>query len=292
MKLNGRGCIACLLASLIALFPWSIRAEVSASTPDPSTSLFVVGIIEDPDPIPHLLWEPVRDVDPALFLNVSGAARGDGPPDAAYDLTTCRPLVVWAYHAGDRDVAFAEWNNGSWENTAFLAATAADELDPRIFVEPDGTAHVVWWIPGAPSRMYRLLRPAGSAVWGSAELLGINGQPGRRPSVALHEGKVLVAYERDGAQGKEVAVAERTGPGEYSTKTVVASNQGLSVLEPVMHVENGRLWVDWKHSSDRIAYSVYEGGTWSPPQLVAWDEPSWLGEQAARGLARSAALAQ
>ena len=62
--------------------------------------MIILGVIEGPDPIPQVIWEPVRDIDPDLVLNADGALRGDGRPDVAMDPETGWPHVVWAYFTG------------------------------------------------------------------------------------------------------------------------------------------------------------------------------------------------
>jgi hypothetical protein len=264
------------------------RAEVSAEIAGLSAYVVVVAIIEDPDPIPLIIWEPVRDIDPSRILNADGGPRGDGRPDADYDPIAGRPAVVWAFNAGvHHDIVFAEWLGDAWGSTSRITTGVENEIDPRIFIEDNGTAHVVWWVPGSPTPLRYVVRAAGSSTWSAPQALTPPGASGRRPSVAIVGGELVVAYERNAAGGQEVVVARRSGVA-WST-TVVASTPRLEALDPVLHLENGTLWVDWKHAIGVVAYSRF-GGTWSAPAVVPWLDPSWFGEQDARALVRQAVL--
>ena len=93
-----------LLAVLLLSIGSHAYAEVSADTPA-AVNVLILGITEGPDPIPQVLWEPVREVDPILFLNPDGAPRGDGRPDIAFAPDTGWPHVVWSYNAGGPGLA-------------------------------------------------------------------------------------------------------------------------------------------------------------------------------------------
>ena len=97
MRGKWNGWVPCLAVAALAVTvsQHPIQAEVSANPSPSGVSMMILGIIEGPDPIPQILWEPVRDVDPNLYLNPEGAARGDGRPAVATDPVTGWPHVVW-----------------------------------------------------------------------------------------------------------------------------------------------------------------------------------------------------
>lgn len=261
-------------------------AEVAVEIEGPTTYVLVVGIIEGPDPVPMLIWEPVRQVDPRLVLNASGALRGDGRPDADFDPVSGRPWVVWAYRtSAAHDIAFATWDGSTWEDTRLLTVSAEDDLDPRIFIDNDGTAHVVWWVPGGPSPLRHVMRAAGASGFGVEEVLPFGGPSASRPSLAVWQGDWYVAFERPSASGREVVLARRDGEGVW-TLDVVGVTSRTGSLDPTLHVEAGHLWLDWKHDGGRVAYRQRNAGTWTQLATVPWIDPSWFGEQEARELVR------
>lgn len=262
------------------------RAEVAME--GMTSSVIILGIIEGPDPIPQVLWQPVREVDPALVLNEEGADRGDGRPDIAYHPVTGLPIVVWAYNNGtDHDIALAEWLGSAWSPVEFLTTSIEDERHPRVFVEPDGTVQVVWWVSGN-GRVLRVERE--TTRWSSPETVVPGGAA--RPSVVAWKGALGVAYERPaaGGSGREVVLAWRSAPGSW-TSELLAATPREDGLDPVLHVEANTLWIDWKHAADALAWSRREGSVWSALGMVPWDASTWVGEDAARELARGAALA-
>ena len=237
--------------------------------------MLILGIIEGPDPIPQILWEPVRtDVDPKLFLNPSGASRGDGRPDVAIDAVSNSPHVVWAYHNGSsHDIAYSRWTGDEWLPTELLTSGSANEIDPRIFVD-ENTIYVVWWETGS-EKVWLVTRPR-DGEWQPSESVSQALQTGMRPSVVSWQGTVLVAAEEDdGLGGKLILLSTRQGQGVYATETVgsVSADHDLDV---VLHAEQGKLWLDWRHSDVEFAYSEFLGSSWAGLETLPWADQSWL----------------
>lgn len=269
--------IAAGLAALLCVAAGNDRT-VSAE-PDAITFYdMIVGIIEGPDPIPMLLWQPDQELDP----QADSDPRKDGRPDIFFHPATGRPLAVWAHGNGsDHDIVFTEWNGQGWNNPVLIAGGSRDDLDPRVFVESGGTVQVVWWSATSPQIVYRANRRPGSSSW-RTEAVNSGGPSGRRPSVAAWGGNVYVAYERNRASGGQEIVLARVGSGGQYTRSVIAVTTNPAPLDAWLHVEQGRTWIDWKHAADRIAYSRLVTTTWSAPATVVWNDPSWFGELAAR----------
>jgi hypothetical protein len=256
----------------LAVLAGPSRAELSAEVGLSEIGVMILGVIEGPDPIPQIIWEPIRDIDPALILNPSGAARGDGRPDVAFDPATGRPHVVWAYNSGtDFDIAHSYWNGNGWTAPEFLTADAESQLDPRIFID-ESAIYVTWWEPGAGS-VWLITQPRGNA-WQLAEQ--VEGQHGMRPSVVTWGGTVIVASESDDGQGgHEIQLSTRGEQGIFNTQLVSVSSQDQA-LDVMLHTESDRLWMDWRHSGTQFAYSEFEGSTWNPATTVPWIDTSWL----------------
>jgi hypothetical protein len=274
-----------MLASEVA----GIRAEVSADT-EHAVALLFLGITEGPDPIPQVIWEPVRDVDPVLFLNPEGGPRGDGRPDAAFDPEHGWPHVVWATRAGTQhDVAYSRWHGGGWTEVELLTSSAADEVDPRLSISAVGTIYVVWW-DRLLERVWMSSLAHGLSSWAAPEPVTGIVDSGRRPSILEVDGELLTAYERNSTRaGQEVVVARRVGAGVY-VKEVVATAPGDQPLDVILHAEAGLLWADWRHEAGLYAYSVYRDGAWSAPTTVPWTDDSWSRLEEVRRLIRRTVL--
>jgi hypothetical protein len=104
---------------------------------------------------------------------------------------------------------------------------------------------------------------------------------GRRPSVAVWQDDLVIAYERDRGIVREIVFARSQMGGPF-VASVVAVTSRTGRLDPIVHVRDGVMWIDWKHTDTALAYSNYQGVGWKAPQNVAWTDPSWLGELVVR----------
>ena len=291
MRGKWNGWIRCLavaaLAATVSQLP--VRAEVSADPSPTGVRMIILGIIEGPDPIPQVLWEPVRDVDPELYLNPEGAARGDGRPDVAMDPQTAWPHVVWAWNNGtDHDIAYSRWTADGWSETEFLTSGTSNEIDPRVFVDQE-TIYVVWWED--QSNKVWLVTRLRAGEWEISELVSHTLQTGRRPSVISWGGTVLVAAENDDGQGgTEILVATRQAQGAYATETVGSVSQS-DALDVVLHAGHGKLWMDWRHSGEEFAYLEFDDAAWGTPVTVPWIDDSWIKLEEVRLCIRNFVLA-
>lgn len=264
-------------------------AEVSRDATSPSVILMSIG--DDADPFPPLSWYPYRSGQQVLILNADGVAREDGRPDIAWHAVGA-PVVVWAWNVGtDHDIALSEWDGTAWTEAAFLTSGLSNDLDPTVFVEPDGTVHVAWWTDGTPSAVFVMTRPAGCGWLAPVQVTGTT-ESGRRPSVALFDGAIRVAYERGSdvpGMSQEIVVATEQSGGTFAYE-VVAATARADRLDPIIHAERGELWVDWKEDSGLVAYSVAGTEGWSAPSSVPWADPSWIGVEMTRRVVRFTVL--
>ncbi len=276
--------VMCLVFLSICL---TTRAEVSVDSGGGArvNTIVLAGIVDGSDPIGSI-WQPFRLAAGARILNPSGYVRGDGPPDLAA-LPDERPVALWAYNAGsDHDIALSEWTGTQWSPNEYLTMGPEDELDPRIFVEPDGTLHAVWWTEGSPGRVFLLTKPAATSLWeGPIEVVS----GARRPSVAVLDGVLHVSYERDSTvpgMAQDVVVLRRDSAGGFSTEFVESSTRA-NRLDAVLHVSPERLWLDWKQDSQEFGFSEYGQPGWSAVGALAWPEPSWLCVEETRKIIRN-----
>jgi hypothetical protein len=284
----------CLILMAGAFGHQNSRAELSADPVQAGAPVTIVmGIGDDADPFPPLGWQVFRQVPPAQILNADGFARGDNGPDIAWYPANGWPVVVWAWNVGTaRDIAFSEWNGSGWTTPIFLASGLSDELDPRVFVETDGTVHVTWWSEGTPSVVRVITRPAGSG-WQAPVQVTSASESGRRPSVAFFDDALRVAYERDTAypeMSQEIVVSKRQIDGTFAPE-IVARTSRADRLDVVIHSENGHAWVEWKDDGSVFGYAKNVAGAWNPPASEPWSNSSWIGVEDVRRSIRRLALA-
>lgn len=282
--MRGKSFFTSGLLALVVLVPATslLQAGTPHEAEDGTFYELILAIIEDPDPVPVIIWEPARDAVTGEALHIQDPTGGDGRPDVVSFVDTGAPLVTWADKAGlDHDIAVAEWTGRTWTDTEFLTSGTADELDPRAHLDSAGRGYVVWWQEGSVQRIYLSTREPGAPRWGPPQLIPWNG---RRPSVVRVGSETVIAFERDLiCGGQEVAVGYLDDLGGMTLETVATTDR-TERLDPVVHHAAGKLWVDWKHSAGTFAYSVREAGRWSAPVTLPWTDPSWQGEQDLRGI--------
>lgn len=264
-------------------------AEVAAEPRDGEVGILILGIIEGPDPIPQVIWEPIRDIDPDLILNGDGGPRGDGRPDVAIDPLTGFPHVVWAYKniGSDFDIAYSFWEQDHWSEIEFLTFNTIDQLDPRVFVT-NLAAYAVWW--EAPSGTLWFSKRPRMGEWSAPEQV-VSSQTASRPSVIYWEGQLLFAAERGDGLSREIFLSTRLGPSNYVSEPVAFLTSAQS-LNAILHGEKQKLWVDWCQSPTVCAYSIYENGVWSPAVEVPAVGPNWIDMEATRLVIRTLVLTE
>jgi hypothetical protein len=274
-----------LLAVLLLSSAFTLQADDSGDSTDSGYYIIILGIIEDPDPIPTITYEYVLGDDP---MNVNGSHKSGGRPDAAYDPQTDAPVVTWATDSGGgSEVVASEWTGESWSETTSVSSSTFDDLDPRAHIDGFGWVYIVWWKDGSTEQIYLVSRVAGAGSWKSPELM-VNG--GRRPSVVRYGDKLAIAYERDRAGGgQEIAIAYFDADGGTFSE-VVGETGRAQPLDAVVHTDGQLLWVDWKDSDAEFAYSVLGEGGWSDAVAVAWTDHSLDGEKAVRRMIQGEVL--
>ncbi|HKQ62488.1 MAG TPA: hypothetical protein VJS92_14450 [Candidatus Polarisedimenticolaceae bacterium] len=257
---------------------WLLVAALVAGAPAEAGYVVLLGMTEGPDPLPTVAWQPV-----------AGGASTDGRPDIALDPRTGYPLVVWATLRGNvYDIAFSEWSGSAWRATQFVAASARNELDPRVFVEGTGKVWVTWWEEAA-QRVLVAWRTPGFAAWSAPLTVTSGPQRGRRPSVAVFQSELWLAYERSAGSGQEIVTARRQGSGPFRT-AVAKTIARAAPLDVELHTEAGWLWIDWRHTDATFGWAVWNGEAWGPTQTLSWNDFSWQGVQQAQSAIRELVL--
>lgn len=290
-----------LLAALLCWSAPALRGEVSvvhrnASSDVASLIVSPSTINEDADPIPALDigWQLYRSVPSNTVLNSTGDIRDDGPPDLSYRHSTRRPLVVWAYDRGaEHDIAFSEWIDSGWSTEHFLTSAVEDELDPRLFVGDADEVFVVWWVSGPDPRVMLTSRATDLTGWRPPTRVSPPGEFVSRPTVAVFQGVVRVAYVRraavDPTSSRELVVRRLETDDTWVEEHVIGVPR-TDRLDPVLHVGFGRMWMDWKHSTTQFGSSRFVNANWTAPMLYDWSDPSWVGAEGTRRFIRRSLL--
>jgi hypothetical protein len=243
----------------------------------------IMGIIENPDPIPQCHWIPLT-VDPSSPEAQRTGHRDDGRPAFEFDRDTQGPFLTWAYDAGgDHDIAFNRWRKNDWRRKIdFVTSSTVDEVDPRLYVDDYNDVYLTWWEDDPGSRIMAAKK------YGSRWSSPIHVGTGRRPSVAIWDGGLVVTYERDNPNGpgQQIVFSHYSMGtlGSFVPPQIVALTQRTKRLDPILHVRAGVMWIDWKSADDVIAVSRYQNGVWQAPTSENWTAASWAGELTVRHL--------
>ena len=278
-----------LMIAILSGFAGNAGAEISA-VPKPggradTMIMGDVGITDGVDPIPQI-WQDYRLLPPEWLLNPDGAVRGDGRPDVFIRPDSSWPVVVWAFNRQTHhDIAISFWQGNAWGPIEFLTDTPENEVDPRLFVEDDGTVHVVWCVDGPDSRVELISRHNDTELWQTPQQVTTLNEPGRRPSVAVFDGSVWVAYERNATESpfnvNEVALRSLIG-GDTFALEYVADTEWQEAVNPVLHVRNQMFWMDWRYSETQFAYASLSDLDADGAETEDWSDPTWVGIETVR----------
>lgn len=246
---------ASCLAMVVGLIAHGIaHAEVGVFTQPGSSGRLVVyrlGITEDPTPFSSL-WRKLVPPDALhLDLNPQGEANGDGMPSIVTDVGTGLVAAAWSRNSANGfDIVVSRFVEGAWTVPQVVSGSSANELDPQLVLDPDGSIHMFYWVDGATPQVFHTVAPPDLSSWSTAVLVSQPGHASLRPAGAFYNGVLRVAYEVDdfgnGNTPRQVVLA-RFENGAF-TPEVVAMTNNLGDVQPQVHSHAGRLWVDWVDS--------------------------------------------
>ena len=171
----------------------------------------------------------------------------------------------------------------------YVTSSLSDELDPRAFAAADGSVLVVWWTDDVTPTFHVAHRDPAFEGWTAGRRVAGSAS---RPTVAIVDGRVWVAYEREAKFGQRyVMVASELPDGTFAER-IVATSDRKQALGVEIHMDAGRLWLDWKHSGQELGFAEWSVGNWSEVTAVPWADRSWGGEQEARRSIRDLLLSR
>jgi hypothetical protein len=279
--------IGCLLISLVI---FQGLAADGGDTDNDTSDQCPFGIIEGPDPIglKDCYGDPTEKsatggrkgskTDP--ILPPGQVQSGHGRPDFGSNMKTGQPFMVWAdRNSREHDIAFTTWTDSGWDRVEYVTSSYLDERDPQAFAAFDGSVHVAWWTDEVTPQVYVARRDLGFDGWTIARQVA---RGARRPTVAVVDGRVWVAYERDSKSDlRHVVIATELPDGTFAER-IVATSDRTQALDVEIHLDAGQLWLDWKQSGREFGFAEWIDGNWSEAKTVPWVDRSWAGERQTR----------
>jgi len=288
---------------LLALSPWTARAEVSVDRPVSGgvAPYFEVGATGP--------WGRVRtDLPPGDVLNEMGDGSGDGWPVVLANTGAGRVEAVWASGGEDREIFRSFHDGSSWSAPENLSAAVGIDNLPTAVTDEAGNVFVAWERErnGRHGVHFTAISPVDGQV-ASAKLTP-RFKRGRRPVSASHDSFIWVASEEVEAATSSAylsvvldridvlrdAVGHVVDGGEdtidvarrCSIQTHQASNSSSTAIK--LHVEAGHIWMDWVDDTGSVGWVQRLDGAWSDPQYEGFDAVS--GDAPARATVRDIVL--
>ena len=289
--------VGCLLVALVA---FGALASNGGESENDTTDQCPFGIIEGPDPIGLFdCFGNPKETSASRDKTVSkeesilppGLARSaHGRPDFGSNAQSGQPFMVWAdRNAREHDIAFTSWIDSGWGGVEYVTSSLADERDPRAFAAGDGSIYVSWWTDDVVPRIYFSRRDPSYDGWTDGRQVAGDAS---RPSIVVVDGGVWVAFERDSKSGlRQVVVASELPNGKFAER-IVASSDHRQSLDVELHMDAGRLWLDWKQSGQEFGFAEWNDGSWSGVATEPWVDRSWAGEQQTRRRIRDLLLSR
>lgn len=279
--------LGCLLISLVIF--QGVASNGGDSDHD-TTDQCPFGIIEGPDPIgfTDCFGDPkeksggrdkkMSKTDP--ILPPAHAQSVHGRPDFGSNAKSGQPFMVWADRNGrEHDIAFTTWTESGWDRVEYVTSSLADERDPRAFAADDGSVYVVWWTDGVTPGIHFSRRDPAFEGWTTGRQIAGDAS---HPTIAIVDDRVWVAFERESKAGLRHVIVASESPGGKFVQRIVATSDLKQTLGVEVHLESGRLWLEWKQSGQEFAFVEWVDGSWSEVTTVPWENRSWAGERQAR----------
>jgi hypothetical protein len=297
MRIKIISLVGCLL---VALLGFGVLAENGGESGNDPKDKCPLGIIEGPDPIGFADCFSDAKVSVSGKVKTGSKTGADVPPsssrsvhgrpDFGRNAQSGQPFMVWAdRNANEHDIAFSAWVDSGWGRVEYLTSSFADEHDPRAFAAADGSVYVSWWTDGVTPQVHVSRRDPDTGSWTHGRQVAANAS---LPTIAVVDGRVWVAFERESELGlRHVVVASESPSGEFVERIVAASDRKQS-LDVELHLDEGRLWLDWKQSGREFGFAEWLDGRWSGVTTEPWVDHSWAGEQQSRRRIRDGLLSR
>jgi hypothetical protein len=232
---------------------------------------YVLELTEDPSPISGI-WLKIAAPDPFhIDLNAGGAANGDGAPSMVTNASNGLIAAAWSRNSANGfDVVVSRFAGSAWTVQQVIVGSTANELDPQLVLDPNGSIHLFYWVDGTTPQVFHSVAPPDLSSWSTPVLVSQPGEASCRPAGVFFNGVLRVAYEvhnlGNGTTPRQVVLA-RFDNGTF-TPEIVAMTSNPGAVRPQVHSHSGHLWVDWIDSettggSGEIAWTRLDAaGQW------------------------------
>ena len=188
----------------------------------------ISGIVDDPDPTTRV-WARQGATTPSRtrFAGFAGFDALDDEASAvantvatATDPFTRTTVAAWTRNTETgSEIVVGRFDGTAWSVSVAVHGAPGNErslADPGIAVDAaEGTVHLVYTALGSRLRVMHRQAPTDLSTWSAAVEVSAFGEMTARPSVAVHSGRLWVAYENHflglGSTPREIVIANRRG---------------------------------------------------------------------------------
>jgi hypothetical protein len=181
-------------------------------------------------------------------------------------------LVVWRRYDGAdyRIQARRRSASGTWSGVRTLSAAGQSALEPRVAVDPNGNALVVWDRYDGANTQIQVRRRSASGTWSAVQTISA----GNGPSLAVDSnGNALVVWQRLDGGNWLIQARRRSASGSLgAVQTLSAAGQNAFAAQVDMTGDGNAVvvWERWDGTSTRIqARRRSASGTWSSVQTLS-----------------------
>ena len=204
----------------------------------------------------------------AAIVLASAAAFGVDPPDLRINGVSGLIEAVDATWSGSNfNVRHTLVTGAGQQRASFLlTANAANDVDPRIAIAPNGDVAVAWWRDLATDALVYRKRSFATGAWSLERAAGIASESSNRPRVVYAGDRPWVAYQIQNAKARSVG-AQIIDDDPEPIRSIVATTAYSGDLDIQLNAESKHLWVTWIDNASNVGYAeyVYEKQFWSVP---------------------------
>jgi len=188
------------------------------------------------------------------------AARSDW--FIAQNPVTGNPEAVWSnpQSGGSSDVLYSYLDGASWAPSTNLSSIGKES--PVLAFDPNGARKVAWGTSETTGRILLRTQAASGGAWSSEIVISDPSEASSQPSAIVSDENTYVSYEAAATGGARSVICGMIDPGSNVGRTLVTSTSYNSPLVPLIHSDQGYLWIDWIDSSSYLGYSVLTKGEW------------------------------
>ncbi len=173
------------------------------------------------------------------------------PPQLA--VAGSNAVVVWARYDGKNLIVQAsslDTTTGSWSAPASLSAPGRDAAAPRVAIDADGDAVVVWASISLPgSTIQAAYRPRGGAWQPTVPLDAPTVQTAAPDVVIDGKGRAVAAWAESAGSGSRVYSSARGVDGTWSNPVAISAADATTSITPQLALEgNGDVTAVWSRS--------------------------------------------